>query len=116
MVIKTHVNGSTVLIDWKLTPSGALSPRQRRQSAQTEKPLALSINCSFPSVNQVRSYFWWSPAVGETLTMESLPLGANGTCSAALYTHEGQGQLKTFTISTKAVAVGELPVIGSSHW
>lgn len=47
--------------------------------------------------------------------MESLPLGADGTCSAALYTHEGQGQWKTFTISTEAVAVGELPVTGSSH-
>lgn len=109
MIIKIDVEGSTVLVDWKLTPW------QRRQSAQTAKPLALSINCSFPDVNQVRSYFWWSPTVGERLTMESLPLGASGSCSATLYTCEGQGQLKTFLVNTEAVAVGELPMIGSSH-
>lgn len=107
MVIETNVVGSTAYIDWKVTPSGDLSPRQRRQSSQTVEPLALSINCSFPVVNQVRSYFWWSPIERESLALESLPLGATGTCSARLYTHEGQGQVYTFEISTDPAPVGE---------
>ena len=106
--VDTRVEGSTAFINWKAPPSSAQLPRQRRQSAQPAvKPLALSVNCTFPDVNQVREYFWWSPIEEESLTMESLPLGANGSCSATLYTHEGPGQSYTFPIHTEAVPVGE---------
>lgn len=101
--ITTRVEGSVVQIDWKVD----LSRRQRRQSAQTVEPLALSINCSFPDFSQVRSYFWWSPIVGEALTLESVPQGASGTCGAVLYTLEGPGEVYQFLIRTEPVSVGE---------
>ena len=45
--------------------------------------------------------------MGESLTLESLPLGSSGTCGAALYTLEGPGIVYDFPISTEPVPVGE---------
>ena len=45
--------------------------------------------------------------MGESLTLESLPLSSSGTCGAALYTLEGPGKVYEFPISTEPVPVGE---------